>query len=145
MKRGKPTPSPRSVLLGIFALLAAFLLPAGLARLSGSGSASGGESGAESYRRELKSYLWGGALAFVLTAIAFGFVHWSVLPYGWTMPVVGVLAFIQIVVHFRFFLHIDPPNQNTSDLMLILFTSLILMAMVGGTIWILGDLAARMH
>ena len=67
------------------------------------------------------------------------------LPYGWTMPVVGVLAFIQIVVHFRFFLHIDPPNQNTSDLMLILFTSLILMAMVGGTIWILGDLAARMH
>ena len=84
-------------------------------------------------------------MATVLTAIAFVFVHWSVLPHGWLMPTVGALAVIQIIVHFRFFLHIDPPNQNTNDLLLILFTTLILIAMVGGTIWILGDLAGRMH
>ncbi|TPW29666.1 cytochrome o ubiquinol oxidase subunit IV [Pararhizobium mangrovi] len=97
------------------------------------------------YRRELGSYVRGVSLAFVLTAIPFALVHWSMLSHGWLLVAIGVLALVQVVVHFRFFLHIDPPNQHTDDLMLILFTSLILIAMAGGTTWILTDLAARMH
>ncbi len=51
------------------------------------------------------------------------------------------------MVHFRCLLHIDPPRHNTDDLHLILFSSLLLFFMVGGTIWILvlANLAMRMR
>ena len=56
-----------------------------------------------------------------------------------------IAALVQIVVHMRFFLHVDLSRQKREDLQLILFTVLLLALMGGGTIWILTDLAARMH
>ncbi len=94
--------------------------------------------------RELSSYIAGFILAALLTSAAFGLVWWSLLPHSWLMVAIGAFALIQIVVHFRFFLHIDLSRQKREDLQLILFSALILAIMVGGTIWILGDLAARM-
>ena len=145
MNNQKPTPNLRGSIVSVLALLIAFFLPIALARFSDGRSGQGDWAGRDNFAGELSSYLWGGALAFILTAVAIGLVYWSVLPHGWLMSVVGVLAVIQIVVHFRFFLHIDPPHQNTHDLLLILFTTLILFTIVGGTMSILGDLAGRMH
>lgn len=96
-------------------------------------------------RREFRSYLYGLGLALVLTAVPFALVYWSVIPHSWTVFALGLFAVIQIVVHFRFFLHIDPPRQRMDDLHLILFSTLILALMGGGTIWILTNLATRMH
>jgi cytochrome o ubiquinol oxidase operon protein cyoD len=53
------------------------------------------------------------------------------------------LAVAQIVVHFRYFLHIGW-HSHRDDLQLVLFTGLILFLMVGGTIWILFNLHERM-
>jgi cytochrome o ubiquinol oxidase operon protein cyoD len=64
-------------------------------------------------------------------------------PFGLYLAI-GGFALVQVVVHFRCFLHIDPPRQNVDDLHLILFSSLLLFFMVGGTIWILANLAMRM-
>ncbi|WP_370526767.1 cytochrome o ubiquinol/quinol oxidase subunit IV, partial [Salipiger sp. PrR007] len=50
----------------------------------------------------------------------------------------------QIAAHFRFFLHIDLWRSHRDDLMLILFTALIILLMVGGTKWILFDQWSRM-
>jgi cytochrome o ubiquinol oxidase operon protein cyoD len=95
------------------------------------------------YARELRQYLWGYGLAILLTLASFGLVNWSVLaPHGLYLAI-GALALVQIVVHLRCFLHIDPPRQNVDDLHLILFSGLLLFFMVAGTIWILGSLAAR--
>jgi len=60
------------------------------------------------------------------------------------LAVLGFLALVQVVVHLRFFLHIDLGKSHRDDLMLILFTSLILLLIVAGTLWILWDLHARM-
>lgn len=132
-----------------FALLAiAFLAPAVLANFASRGPAEASSDAArreEEYWRELRLYVWGIGLAFVLTAIPFALVHWHMLSPAGLFVSVAAFALVQIIVHFRCFLHIDPPNQNTDDLMLILFTTLLLCAMGGGTIWILGDLAARMR
>ncbi|MFD2031841.1 cytochrome o ubiquinol/quinol oxidase subunit IV [Ancylobacter dichloromethanicus] len=51
---------------------------------------------------------------------------------------------IQAVVHLRYFLHIDLQRSHRDDLLLILFTVLILIIMVSGTIWILYDQHIRM-
>ena len=53
------------------------------------------------------------------------------------------LSLVQMIVHFRFFLHIGF-HQKREDLQLILFSTLLLFLMVAGTIWIMASLAGRM-
>ena len=48
------------------------------------------------------------------------------------------------MVHFRCFLHVDLKCSARADLMLILFSSLIIALMVGGTLVILLNLRTRM-
>ena len=94
--------------------------------------------------RETRLYLVGYALAVGLTALSFAAA--ILQPFGATGVYVtlGLLAVAQAIVHFRCFLHIDLSRQAREDLQLILFTLLIIGIMVAGTVWILGDLMARM-
>ena len=140
-------PAMKRYLWDLFAVLLLALVPVVLAHLSGAAQVADGpsEDRTAEYRREFRSYIYGAALAFVLTGVPFALVYWSLMPRFWLFIAIGVFALIQIVVHFRFFLHIDPPRQKVDDLHLILFSTLILTLMAGGTIWILANLAARMH
>ena len=95
------------------------------------------------YRRELRQYLWGYGLAIPLTLLPFGLVRWLALPQHGLYLAIGICALLQIIVHFRFFLHINPPRQNVDDLHLIAFSGLLLFFMITGTIWILTSLAVR--
>ena len=96
------------------------------------------------YRRELRSYLTGLALALILTLIPFGVVTWAGWSTGAALWLIAAFALAQIVVHFRFFLHIDLSQQKREDLQLILFTVLLLAIMAAGTIWIMANLYTRM-
>jgi cytochrome o ubiquinol oxidase operon protein cyoD len=97
-------------------------------------------------KREFRSYIWGLSLALAMTLVPFGLVQWSTtLPRFWLLIVIGMFAVAQIVVHFRFFLLIDLSQQKREDLQLILFSTLILLLMGGGTIWIMTNLALRMR
>lgn len=96
------------------------------------------------YHRERRGYLTGFGLALTLTLVPFALVVWGGLSYRLTLVVLGVLALAQIVVHLRFFLHIDLSRQKREDLQLILFSTLLLVIMAIGTIWIIGNLAMRM-
>lgn len=93
---------------------------------------------------ERRAYVVGLALAILLTGIAFGLAAFRLLPPGTLLPVIGVLALVQIAVHFRFFLHIDLSQSKREDLQLILFTGLLILIMVAGSIWILTNLDQRM-
>lgn len=93
---------------------------------------------------EHRSYFIGLLLALVLTLIAFGLVWLKLVTGTQALAVLGALALVQVVVHLSFFLHIDLGKSHRDDLMLILFTSLILLLIVAGTIWILWDQHARM-
>jgi cytochrome o ubiquinol oxidase operon protein cyoD len=66
------------------------------------------------------------------------------MPRFWLLIAIGVFCLVQMIVHFRFFLHINPPKQNTDDLLLIAFSLCLVAIMVAGTIWILYNLAMRM-
>lgn len=107
--------------------------------------AGSGEDQPAGYRRELRSYLCGLGLAFTLTGVPFAMVYWSAVPHFWIFVAIGVFAVLQVMVHFRYFLHIDPRRQKADDLHLMLFTTLILILMGGGTVWVLANLASRMH
>ncbi|WP_277811162.1 cytochrome o ubiquinol oxidase subunit IV [Chromohalobacter canadensis] len=92
---------------------------------------------------ELRSYVVGYVLALILTLTPFALVAWSDLSNMKLWSVIGICALIQIVVHFRFFLHVSLAKQKREDLHLILFTTLILVIMVGGTLWIILNLYTR--
>jgi cytochrome o ubiquinol oxidase subunit IV len=95
-------------------------------------------------RRERQSYIWGLGLAVVLTGLAFGLAMFKILSGGALLAAIGVLALVQIAVQFRFFLHIDLSRSKREDLQLILFTGLLILIMVSGSLWIMASLDQRM-
>jgi len=98
----------------------------------------------ETYAHDLRNYVVGLLLSVLLTAAAFAAVAWRVAPPSTLRAVVFGLALVQVVVHFRYFLHIDLGRSARDDLRLILFSTLIILIMVGGTLVILFNLRQRM-
>lgn len=99
----------------------------------------------DSRREEIRSYGIGYALAPALTAAAFAIVHWpDFLSTTTTLAIVLVLAVVQMMIHFRFFLHISLQKSPRDDLQLILFSTLLVILMVSGTLVILFNLRTRM-
>ncbi len=94
-------------------------------------------------RRDLLSYVWGVGLALVLTLVPFALVQRHSMARWPLLMLIGAFALVQMIVHFRCFLHISC-SQKREDLQLILFSALLLIILVGGTVWIMGSLALRM-
>ena len=95
-------------------------------------------------RRETLTYVTGYALALLLTGVSFGVVHWHLLGGRQAFYSVLGLGLVQMLVHFRCFLHIDLKRSARADLQLILFSSVIIALMVGGTLVLLFNLRQRM-
>jgi cytochrome o ubiquinol oxidase operon protein cyoD len=89
-------------------------------------------------------YLKGFVFALVLTGIPFGLVVAGLLPPFTTLVVIAILAVVQVVVHLRYFLHIDIKSTSRENLLALAFAAVLIFIMVGGTLWIMLDLNARM-
>lgn len=98
----------------------------------------------DSRRHEVRTYLVGYVAALALTCAAFAAVRWPVAGGGATFAMILALALVQVVVQFRCFLHISLAKSARDDLQLILFSTLIIALMVGGTLVILLNLHGRM-
>jgi len=92
----------------------------------------------------LRPYVIGFVLALVLTAIPFAVVVGHVLPPFTTLVIIAILAVIQVTVHLRFFLHIDLQSTPRENILALAFAALLIFIMVGGSLWIMLDLNARM-
>jgi cytochrome o ubiquinol oxidase operon protein cyoD len=91
-----------------------------------------------------RSYLTGFALALVLTAIPFALVA-AGMPAGVPpLTVIAVAAVIQILVHLRYFLHLDLTSTPRENLLAIAFAAILIFMMIGGSLWIMFDLHHRM-
>ena len=98
---------------------------------------------AHAERQELRFYVWGAGLGLLLTLVPFGLVRWMAFPRFTLLITIGAFALTQMLVHFRFFLHLGF-SKKRDDLLLIIFSTLLLTIMVAGTIWIMASLATRM-
>ena len=95
-------------------------------------------------RREIRTYLAGYATALALTCTAFAAVRWPSAGADTTFAIILALGLVQVVVQFRCFLHISLARSARDDLQLVLFSTLIIALMVGGTLVILFNLQDRM-
>ncbi len=89
-------------------------------------------------------YLLGLSLAALLTIASF-VVAGTHLVWGPAIPTALVaLAVAQIGVHLVFFLHITSGRENTNNVLALAFGTLIVVLVVGGSLWIMANLDARM-
>ncbi|RZI76847.1 MAG: cytochrome-c oxidase [Pseudomonas sp.] len=95
-------------------------------------------------RRETRTYLAGYAAALLLTAAAFAAVQWPRFPARTVFGIVLGLGLMQVVVQFRCFLHIGFKRSSRADLLLVLFSVLIIALMVSGTLVVIFNLRERM-
>lgn len=94
--------------------------------------------------RSTRPYLIGLVLAVLLTAIPFGLVMTGAASRGTTIVVIAIAAIIQVLVHLRFFLHIDFRSTPRENLIALAFAAILICIMLGGSFWIMFDLYHRM-
>ncbi len=91
-----------------------------------------------------RSYLIGFALSAALTAIPFWLAMTGVLESGATAILVVLLAFVQIVVHTIFFLHVNTKAEGGWMLMAFVFTAVMILIVISGSLWIMYHLHGNM-
>ena len=93
--------------------------------------------------KDRMSYVWGLVAALALTLIPFGLIYFQSASRTSILVVIGICALIQMVVHFRYFLHVGW-KQHREDLLLLLFSGSLLFFLIVGTLWVMANLATRM-
>jgi cytochrome o ubiquinol oxidase operon protein cyoD len=93
---------------------------------------------------DARSYLTGLALALALTVIPFALVYFKPLAATATLFVIATAAIIQIVIHLKYFLHLNLADVSRENLLALCFAATLIFIMVGGSLWIMFDLHDRM-
>ena len=97
-----------------------------------------------SIAQRIAGYLAGLGLAILLTATSF-FVAGTDLVWQPSIPVaLVVLAIAQMGVHLVFFLHITTGTDNTNNVLALAFGVLIVILVIGGSLWIMANLNHNM-
>lgn len=93
----------------------------------------------------LQSYLIGFALSAVLTAIPFWLVMTNALGNpGSTAAAVIVFAVLQIFVHTACFLHVNTQAEGGWSMVAYIFTGVVLLITIAGSLWIMYHLNTNM-
>ncbi len=105
----------------------------------------GHDATGESAHFTLGTYLTGFGLAAVLTAIPFWIAMTGVIASrALAITVVVVLAIAQIGVQTWAFLHLNSRAQEGWKLIAYVFTAVILLILIAGSLWIMAHLNANM-
>jgi cytochrome o ubiquinol oxidase subunit IV len=95
-------------------------------------------------RGSLKAYLTGFVLSLILTAIPFALVMSGAFSSAAILSGIFSAGLVQILVHLHYFLHLDSSSAARWNVIAMIFTLLIMVLFVGGTIWIMNSLYHRM-
>ncbi|AGB69605.1 MULTISPECIES: cytochrome o ubiquinol oxidase subunit IV [Rhizobium] len=92
-----------------------------------------------------KSYMTGFILSVILTAIPFWLVMGKVISDpAITGAIVMILGAIQIVVHMIYFLHMNTRSEGGWNMMALIFTIVIVIIALSGSLWVMHHLNANM-
>ena len=91
-----------------------------------------------------RDYTIGFVLSVILTAIPFGLVMTGVLSPAVTGVTILGLAVVQIVVHMVYFLHMTPKAEGGWTMTALIFTVIVVVIMLAGTLWVMHNLNVNM-
>jgi cytochrome o ubiquinol oxidase subunit IV len=95
-------------------------------------------------RDEVLAYLIGFGISVLLTLASFYIVHTDLIWGPGIAVALIVLAVAQIGIQLVFFLHLTTAPDNTNNAMALAFGVLIVLLIIGGSIWIMNHLNGRM-
>ncbi|GAA0387826.1 cytochrome o ubiquinol oxidase subunit IV [Brevundimonas terrae] len=96
------------------------------------------------YHGSYRDYLIGFIASVVLTAIPFALVMTGVLPVQATAIIIVAFAAIQMVVHMVYFLHMNSKSEGGWNMLALIFTLIIVVIAVAGSIWVMWHLNTNM-
>jgi cytochrome o ubiquinol oxidase operon protein cyoD len=99
---------------------------------------------AEVSHSSVQSYIVGFVLAVVFTLISFALVLMEQVPRKVAFIGLSIAALLQMLVHLRYFLHLDTSKEQRWNVAFIAFTAVLVFIFVGGTIWVMITLNSRM-
>jgi len=92
-----------------------------------------------------RGYMTGFVLAVILTVVPFALVMGKVFASSSTTAFVVLgLASVQIVVHMIYFLHMDTKSQGGWSLLALVFTLVLVLITLSGSIWVMYHLNQNM-
>lgn len=91
-----------------------------------------------------KSYIIGFVLAVFFTLISFAMVWVENVPKHVAVIGLFVAALLQMLVHLRYFLHLDSSSAQRWNVVLLGFVALLVFIFVGGTMWVMFTLNSNM-
>ena len=92
-----------------------------------------------------RSYVTGFVLSVVLTGVPFLLVATRMIPSpGYTAAIVLACALVQILVHMVFFLHLTPKAEGGWILISTIFTVILVVITLAGSLWIVFHLNRNM-
>jgi len=93
----------------------------------------------------MRSYVIGFVLSVILTAIPFWLVMTGSLDSKHaTVLAVMALAVVQVVVHMVYFLHMNGKSEGGWTMMALIFTLIIVVIALSGSLWVMYHLNANM-
>jgi len=94
----------------------------------------------------LKAYIIGFILSVVLTVVSFALVIYGrgAISTDWIYAGIAAAAVVQILVQLHYFLHLDRSSEQSWNVQAILMAALIIVILVGGSLWIMTSLHGRM-
>jgi cytochrome o ubiquinol oxidase operon protein cyoD len=91
-----------------------------------------------------RTYLIGFLLSVVLTAVPFWMVMSGSFDPTTTIVAIVTAAVAQILVHTVCFLHVNTSSENGWTLLAYIFTAVIVLIVISGSLWIMYHLNANM-
>jgi len=96
-------------------------------------------------RKLLTSYIWGFILSVVLVLGAYFIVDQSLLSGKALYVALGVFLVLQMLIQVLFFLRLNMATEDSRwNLIVLLFTLLIIFVVVSGSLWIMYELNYNM-
>ncbi|AOR77560.1 MULTISPECIES: cytochrome o ubiquinol oxidase subunit IV [Sphingomonadaceae] len=93
----------------------------------------------------MREYVVGFLLSVVLTAIPFWLVMTGAIPDKQTTAlVIMAFAVVQIVVHMIYFLHMNTKSENGWTVMALIFTIVLVIITLSGSLWVMFHLNTNM-
>jgi len=104
-----------------------------------------GHHGTAAAHGSLKDYMTGFVLSVILTAIPFWIVMTgAIADKNVAAFVVMGFAIVQIVVHMVYFLHMNGRSEGGWTMMALLFTVLLVVIVLSGSMWVMYHLTTNM-
>ncbi|CAL4043746.1 cytochrome o ubiquinol oxidase subunit IV [Buchnera aphidicola] len=92
----------------------------------------------------IKYYVLGCMFSFILTVLPFLLVSTNCFDKSELYFIISFCAIMQIVLHFKYFLHLNTSIENRWNLIAVLFSTVIIFIIIFGSSWIMSNLNSHL-